>query len=180
MPDIVEPLSRAVSGWADRPYALFGHSMGAHLGFELNWALEPRARPVHFFLSGMSAPHLDRSETQLHSLDDDALIDALRALGGTPDEVLAHRELMELTLPVIRADFEVIETHLHRERPPLDLPASLLGGADDPSAPPSEIKAWARYFTPAPSVEIHPGDHFYLEAALDRVIARVVQTLEAR
>jgi surfactin synthase thioesterase subunit len=157
---------------ADRPFALFGHSMGALLAYELAYELVARGRPpVHLLVSGHPAPQLVRQAPgeAVHTLPRPALVRHLRAFQGTADEVLNHPEMLELLLPVIRADYRLCETHRFADRPPLPLPVTALGGAHDPGVRPEEVRAWREGTSDRFAYEILPGGHFYLHARLEDV-----------
>ncbi len=167
----------------DRPFALFGHSMGALLVFELARWLRRQGMPapVQVFASGRQAPHIPEHKG-LHTLPDAELLARLREFNGTPEEVLAHPELMQMLLPVLRADFEVNESYLCREEPPLSSPLTALGGLADPEVPRDELEAWRRHTSAGFDLRMFPGDHFFLlnhPPDLMRVLATETERLAA-
>jgi len=156
-----------------RPFALFGHSMGALLSYELAHELVRRGRPpAHLFVSGYSAPHFPRRPGRpvAHELPDTELVAHITALQGTNGVVLEHRELMELLLPVIRADYKVCETYQYRERSPLPVPITALGGDSDPEVPENGLRAWGHLTSEELVVKVFPGGHFYLYSRFDEVM----------
>ncbi len=165
----------------DRPFAIFGHSMGALIAFELARTLRGGGMqsPAHLFVSGHRAPQLPDRRPSIHALPDAEFWPALRSLGGTPDEVFAHQELMALVEPTLRADFQLCETHAWREEPPLDIPLSVFGGLDDPNVERSELEAWRDVTRGAVHVEMLPGDHHYLHQAQQRLVAAVALSFPA-
>jgi medium-chain acyl-[acyl-carrier-protein] hydrolase len=178
--DALEPLVRAlteaVTPWLDRPYAVFGHSAGALIGFELSRALRSAGlpEPVRLFVSGRTAPHHPCDEPATWDLPDAALIETLRELGGAREEVLAHPELMELLLPIVRADLAVAERYVFRGGDPLDSPITALAGRDDPRAPPAALEGWAEHTRGRFQLEVFPGGHFFVQtipAAVCRLVA---------
>lgn len=110
---LVEAAARALLLYLDRPFAFFGHSMGATISFELARHLrqEKNVKPVHLFVSGRRAPQLPERHASTYDLPGAEFLEELRRLKGTPKEVLEHPELMELMLPLLRADFELIQTY---------------------------------------------------------------------
>lgn len=130
---LVQASASGLEPYLDLPFAFFGHSMGALLAFELVRELRRRGGrdPFCLLVSGHSAPQLPLSGPPLHKLPEPALIDELRRYGGTPETVLAHREFMELFIPVIRADFAINETYIHIPEPPLDCVIHAFGGETD-------------------------------------------------
>lgn len=161
-------------------FAFFGHSMGAILAFELARELRRRGKPspTHLFASACPAPHIP-DEDWTHELPDAELVERLRELGGMSEEVLAHRELMEMILPVFRADAAVTETYRHAEEPPLDVPITAFGGLADAKATPADMEAWRRHTQSTFVRALVPGGHFYLQdpAARAPVLTVVARTL---
>lgn len=177
----VHPLAEACAAgllpWLDKPFALFGHSLGALVAFELARFLRRRhgLEPFHLIASGCGAPQLPERETNMHHLPDAEFIEALRRLQGTPEAVLADPELRELVLPILRADFTICETYQYREEGPLACPISAYGGLRDAYVGRDRIEAWRKQTTGAFSARLFPGDHFFLNgdrALLLRVLSQ--------
>lgn len=163
----IQPLISAVANGLARvleqPFMLFGHSMGALVAFELARFVAQRGRcPLLLCVSAMAAPQCTFVGRLIHALPDDEFIAALRDLGGTPPEVLRHRELMELLLPTLRADFRLLETYEYVGMPPLRCPILALGGDADPTVPLNELSAWREQTASWFRQLVFPGNHFYL------------------
>lgn len=179
VPQIADGLTAPL---AEGPFAFLGHSMGSILAFELARELRRRALagPAHLFASACPAPHIP-DDDGTHTLPDDALIDRLRELGGMSEEVLAHRELMEMILPLFRADAAVTETYTHAEEEPLVTPITAFGGLSDEKATRADMDAWRKHTRGAFALAMVPGGHFYVQdtAARAPVLAAVARTLSA-
>jgi medium-chain acyl-[acyl-carrier-protein] hydrolase len=158
----------------DRPYALFGHSMGGLIAFELARALvTPRPAPAHLFVSSFRAPHLPRRGPLKHLLSHEALVDEMRRMGGTPAELLDNPEALALLLPVLRADLTIVETYEFADGPPLSCSVTAFGGMSDDDVSAAELEPWGGYTRERFRLDILPGDHFYLYHATEHLLDTV-------
>lgn len=176
---LVEQLADAVAPFADKPYVIFGHSMGAIVGFELARTLVLRQKPApsHLFVSGANAPHVPRNVESLHDLPDDQLVCTLsERYGGIPREVLEHRELRELILPALRADLTAIETYQYREGPRLRCPISACCGIHDAFLTVPNVDLWCEMTEGPFESRYFAGDHFYLNDHRGELIAAIRAT----
>jgi medium-chain acyl-[acyl-carrier-protein] hydrolase len=172
---VVEAIGREIVPLLDRPYALFGHSMGAIISFELArlFRRDGLPAPTHLFASGHKAPQIAKTEPFTYNLPEAEFIAELQRLNGTPKEVLDHPELMEIMIPLLRADFESIQTYLYKDEPPLDCPITALGGLHDQGIGRETLEPWREQTTAAFNLRMFPGDHFFLhseQSSLLRVI----------
>ncbi|MGW1277837.1 thioesterase II family protein [Streptomyces tsukubensis] len=170
-------IAEALGGEGNRPLAVFGHSMGATVGFELSRILESNGNPpVALFASGRRAPGRVRHEV-VHQLDDTALLTELRALGGTNGAVLANDEMLRLFLPAIRGDYQAIETYRCTPGASVSCPVTALVGDCDPRVSPDEARDWGRHTSGRFSLRLFRGGHFYLDDHLSSVADLVRSTL---
>ncbi|MFE0043492.1 thioesterase II family protein [Streptomyces albireticuli] len=172
---LVGALADAVADGLDRPFALFGHSMGGLLAFELTRTLRERGLPLpaHLFVSAMAAPGTSRRRPDMHNATDAEFHRELRFLNGTPRELLENDELMALMLPTLRADFSVLETYEHRPEPPLPVPVGVFAGTADPSVPLATLQGWRDQTTAGSRLTLFPGDHFFLHSAMTDVMTAI-------
>lgn len=175
LPALVDALRSSL----DRGFVLFGHSMGALIAFELARELRRQGLPGprHLYVSGHHAPQLRRQRQPLHALPQAEFIEELRRLQGTPEEILAHPELMELLSPRLRADFAICETYQYREEPPLACALSAYAGdADELDG--SSLDAWAAQTRGQFATKRFRGGHFYLHGEQRALLAALHADLE--
>jgi medium-chain acyl-[acyl-carrier-protein] hydrolase len=149
------------------PFAFFGHSMGALVSFELARHLRRTggAGPSHLFVSGSRAPQVPDTGPVIYDLPEAELVEELRRIRGTPAEVLEHAELLQLILPLLRADFSVTQTYRYEDEPPLDCPITVFGGLQDEEVARGSLDAWREQTTAAFSLRMLPGDHFFIHTS---------------
>lgn len=178
---LVNALAQAIDPWLDLPYALFGHSNGALIGFELARLLRARGRPGprHLFASGRRAPELPAETAPIHALPEAEFLAELEKLGGLPAPLLEHRELLELLVPTLRADVAIHETYDFRDEAPLECPITAYGGAADPKVSHAQLEAWGRHTAGPFVMRIFPGGHFYLQEDRPPVLRTLSSDLQA-
>ena len=178
---LVEAFLPAMGEHLDRPFAFFGHSMGGAIAFELSrrlrglYGVEPR----HLFISGRRAPHLPGTLGPIYNLPEPEFKQALNRLNGTPAEVLEHEEMMELLLPLLRADISVSQTYSCEERPSLTCPVTVYGGLRDTSDDPAGLGAWREHTVRAFDLRIFDGDHFFINTAQSELLGALEGALLA-
>jgi len=177
--ELVDAAAGALAPYMDRPFALFGHSMGAMISFELARYLrrtgrkEPHALvPVRLScpsLRGHARRNLRPARSGLHR--------RTSAPQGTPAEVLDHPELLQLILPLLRADFGITQTYMHRPETPLSCPLTIFGGLEDDDATRENLNPWRAHTTAGFSLHMLPGDHFFLNMSQNLLLGIVGREL---
>lgn len=176
--DLAEQLTPVLAPWLDLPLALFGHSMGATLAFEIARRMERdcSASPVHLFASGRRAPSRHRDE-RIHLAEDRALLAELRSLSGTDALVLGDEEVLRMVLPAIRGDYRAAETYRYQPGPRLRCPITALAGNADPKVTADEARAWREHTDGGFDYHTFDGGHFYLTGHQEEVLRLVTARL---
>ncbi|WPS88766.1 alpha/beta fold hydrolase [Brevibacillus halotolerans] len=161
------------------PYALFGHSMGALLVFEVLHALKEQnaPMPITTFFSGKNPPHIAPT-TNRHKLEGKAFWEEVRSMGGTPAELMTSTELMDIFTPILKRDFKLVETYapnLNREL--ITTPVTVLYGTKDDTVSVDKMTEWSRHTSEAISFATFDGGHFFIQEHEQAVINLVNQTL---
>lgn len=164
MEQLVAGLVEAVRPRLDVPYAIFGHSLGATIGFELIRALrrEGAPLPVGLFVSSRVAPQIPHTARPIHHLPQAVFLSALEERYGIVDRTLSDPEMAALLYPSLQADIEILETYTYSPEEPLPLPMTSHGALGDPSVARSALEAWREQTSGPFSIHMFPGDHFYL------------------
>ncbi|MEU6121364.1 alpha/beta fold hydrolase [Streptomyces sp. NPDC047123] len=184
--EVVDAVLAALPGW-DRgePTALFGHSMGAVLAYETARRMSAAGRPpVALFVSGRQAPSLPWRPAALvrpvHEMNDRELVEEMRRLSGTADELLSSPELLPIILPPVRADYRLLDGHVHRSGPPLDCPVVVLTGDADPRVTVENARLWEQETRGDFSCHVLTGGHFFLDGHLPYVAEVIASALRDR
>ncbi|MEH0638068.1 alpha/beta fold hydrolase [Streptomyces bottropensis] len=179
IPELADRLLPLVLQEADRPLALFGHSMGASLAFELAGLLEQRAGvvPAMLFASGRRAPSRFRPEDDVHRRGDEALLAEIRRLAGTDTRILGDDEVLRMILPALRNDYRAAELYRPTRFHQVTCPVTALVGTTDPKAPLEDVRAWREHTSGPFTLRTYPGGHFYLVDQAPQVLALLTETL---
>ena len=175
---LVPLLREGLEPYLDRPFAFFGHSIGALVSFELARELR-RTRypePCHLFVSGCPAPQLPHPE-RMWDLPEEEFLERLCQFNGTPPEVLNHPELMDMILPTIRADFALRDRYVYREEPPLNCSITAFGGMSDQHVSGADLRAWRQHTRERFQLWLFQGDHFFLRSAQETLLETVFSRL---
>lgn len=164
---LVEQLTNVVAEGVRRPYLLLGYSVGALVGFETARELARRGLPGPraLFVAAARAPHLRSTRPPLHELSRAELIEGLHRLAGHHNHLLDNEELVDVMLPVLRADLGLDETYSREPGRPLDCPIAAFGGSEDWTVPRASLDAWREHTTGDFSATTLPGGHFFLDSS---------------
>jgi medium-chain acyl-[acyl-carrier-protein] hydrolase len=162
---IVENLAPELSLYMDRPYILYGYSLGALIAFELARELRKRKirAPLALYALALRAPHLPQHYAPMRQLPDDLfLAEVARRYGGLPAIIQQDVELMKLVIPVLRADITALETYVYEEQDPLDCSIYASGGNLDSTVKEKDLEAWRLHTSSGFELKMFDGDHFFI------------------
>lgn len=176
---VVEGAAKELKAWIDLPFAFFGYSMGALISFELahHFRENYQVEPVHLFVAGRPGPQIPDPNEPTYALPEPEFIDELRRLNGTPLDVIANKELMNLMIPLLRADFELCQNYHYSPKTPLHCSITAFGGLGDKSVSRASLEAWQVHTTAGFAVRMLPGDHFFVHTQEKTVLEKVSQEL---
>ena len=175
---LVQTLADVIYPYLDRPFAFFGHSMGALVSFELARQLRRTydKHPVRLCLAAYRAPQLPNPNIKIYHLPSEVFKVGLRA-DGIPEKILQNEELMQAMLPTLRADFELCDTYRFTEEPPLEYPFSIFGGLEDIRVGVADLEAWRVHSSVTSNLSMLPGSHFFLHSAQELLLSSIAQVL---
>ncbi len=176
---LVNALAEGLLPYMDRPFAFFGHSLGGLVSFELIHELLRRQcpTPVHLLVSATRAPHIPPDGPAIHDLPTPAFIEQLRDFKGTPEAILNNPAMMDILLPVLRADFAISETRAHSEKTPIACPIAVFSGLQDTIVSEDALLAWQPYTHSAFTKHSIAGGHFFINHARSELLDKVRQVL---
>lgn len=181
MEAMADAVTAALEPVLDRPFALFGHSMGATVGYEVVLRLEAQqAPPIRLFASGQGAPRAHRApDPQLHLVDDAAMLAGVGALGGMYETLLADPDLAEFILPSLRGDLRLMETYVPAPAQQVSVPVTACTGDADPGVSVAEAAEWERMTTAEFELRTYAGGHFFLMEQQEEVLGAILSGLSA-
>ena len=175
---VLEGILRDIRPYLNMPFAFYGHSLGSMVSFELCRLLQVEGyRARCLIVSGRNAPHLPRSKPPIHGQPDEEFRKSLREFNGTPQVILDNEELMELMLPMIRADFTLAETYELRPGPKVVCPLISLGGEKDSHVNDEGVKAWGEHGVGGFDWKMLPGDHFFIDHSKELLLRYISEYL---
>ena len=161
---VVQSLAQALPPFLERPYVFWGHSMGALLSYEVAQRLQQLGLPLpqRLIVSGMNAPHVPYADPHIHHLPEAEFVSALEELNGTSPAILQNAELRSLVLPMLRADFQMVESYAYQEAAPLTCPITILDAVEDEKTDEAGLQEWQKQSTELLELFTFSGNHFFL------------------
>lgn len=181
MDSIVDSLGEQIVDYLDKPYTFFGHSLGGLMAYALTHWLQKKFLPLPdcLYVSGKRPPHIAK-EKMISHLPDAIFLEEATKYNGVPSDILQNQEFLDVWLPILRADFQVLETYISPQDYSLSCDLVGLGGLDDIMVPPSSVKMWSPYTSGAFSSFFYPGNHFYINTEYAQIIKLILQKIRSK
>ena len=178
---LVNAAAEALLPYLHKPFAIFGYSMGALIGFELTRILRSKYNitPLHLFVAARRAPQIPDPKPPIYDLPDAELIQEIIRLNGTPNAVIENQELMRLFIPILRADFRVLDTYNYTNQSPLTCPITVFGGLQDKEISYDYLTAWQEQTTASFAIRMLDGDHFFIHSSPSLLFKTIAEKLES-
>lgn len=179
LPSLIKLIARDMIPHLNKPFAFFGHSMGALIAFELLRVIEKDAGliPEILFVSGCSAPQRYGRESPVHTLPNSEFIEKVKEMNGTPPELFENRELMQIYVPILKADFAMCENYSYIASSPLSCPIVAFGGSDDIEVSESQLNMWGEQTADRFDKHIVSGDHFFIDKEMPFILGIIQKEL---
>jgi len=177
--EMAEDMFYQMKDYLSEPYAIYGHSMGAILGYVISQKIVHKEMipPVHLFVNGRQGPSVENKREVLHLLPKEEFIEKVLAYGGIPEMVAQEKDLMNLFVPIMRADFQAVETYTYKPAQPLNIPITVMIGLDE-GITYEEALRWQEVTTRNISIKQFPGGHFFIFDHLPEIGRIISQALE--
>ena len=181
MSELIDDLYRHIQHQInDEPYAIYGHSLGGLIAYELSVRLmeEKHNLPIRLFLSGCNPPHINYGDQHLHMLPDDLFLEEIIKLGGTAEQLKENSELVRIFVPIIKADYKIYELYAGKgDHVCLPIDFSVFSGMNDTLATAKNAEEWGLYTSKSFQLILMQGDHFFIHHQLDEVISTIEYAL---
>lgn len=157
-----------------QPFILYGHSMGAYFTPAIVDILSRGGKPpVGVVVSGTASPVVPEG-MERHKMSQADLAAELRIMGGVPEEYFHSPELIEFFEPIVRADFQVVETPVPAEKiPVMGVPVHVMMGTEEYFT--ERIGEWKNFTKAECTTELMPGGHFFIHDHAPELAQRIKQ-----
>ncbi|WP_432407294.1 thioesterase II family protein [Wukongibacter sp. M2B1] len=171
MEDAVDDVYETIKKSIDKPYGLFGHSMGGMITYELAHKISNSSlpNPEHIFVSGIRPPHLWKDRKIIYMLPDKEFKEEIIDMGGTPKEIFENKELLDLFLPIIKKDFKIVDKHIYDEKNPLNIEMTVFYG-DEEEINDNEANQWGIHTNKKCRIFKINGNHFFINDETEKVV----------
>jgi medium-chain acyl-[acyl-carrier-protein] hydrolase len=174
--DLADEISTRLTDFSDKPLAFYGHSFGGLVAFELARRLRQlgRTSPQHLFVGASRPPHLESPFSPIHTLPENEFVEALQArYGGIPAAIYNDREILNVFVAAMRADFTAYELYFMEHEAPLHLPITAFAGAEDQAVTAASMQEWAMHTNAEFELKVLPGAHFFPNSSIATLIQMI-------
>jgi medium-chain acyl-[acyl-carrier-protein] hydrolase len=179
MEELVKTVAQALEPYLDQPFAFYGHSLGGLISFELARYLRRQQgpAPIQLFVSGCEAPQVPATDEPIGQLPDAEFLQALRRFNGTSEAIFQNTDLIQVLLPLLRADFRIYETYTYASEEPFSFPIAAYGGLNDFRARREGIEAWKVQTRQKFFFRMYVGNHFFIHTKRNILLQGITQDL---
>lgn len=172
--DLFSILAKELDKLDDFEYAFFGHSMGTVIIYELMKKIKQYnyKEPIHIFMSGRVPPSFQEKKI-IHNLSYDEFKREISNLGGVPDDIINNNDVFDIFLPILRADYKIIETYKFSKSPKWNFDISVLNGRNDPEVEDYYISKWDMYTNKKCNFYLFDGGHFFINENTAEVVEKI-------
>lgn len=176
----VNEISAVLESYFDKPFAFFGHSMGALLSYETTRTLARNKKnlPEHLFISGRFSPDTIRNKSSVHNLPEDLFLAEIQKYGGLPEKILEDAEMRSFFFPTLRADMEMCEKYIYERTSALTIPITVYNGLTDEGVNPSEKNGWEDMTEMSCEIKYFAGGHFFFKDSPNEFFGQLRKDLE--
>ncbi|NEQ11710.1 MAG: thioesterase, partial [Moorea sp. SIO4E2] len=179
---LIQVLGEILSPYLDRPFAFFGHSMGALIAFELAHILEQEynLKPLHLFLSAALPPSDTSLSKEFESFSQEQKLNYLMNISEIPKDIYDDPPLLQELMNVFKADLELLQSYSYVEKPPLSCPISSFGGINDSLTSEKQLSEWSKYTYSPFKLQMFPGQHMFLKDSKKLLLDTIYQMLSIK
>ncbi|WP_367387264.1 thioesterase domain-containing protein [Bacillus vallismortis] len=164
----------------ENEYAIFGHSMGSLLAYELYYKIKKMGfhQPKHIFFSGYRSPEMKKKEI-IYNLPNKQFKEKIIELGGIPEELVNNDDLFDVFIPVLKSDIKIVETYKYKEREDkISCGISVLNGLND-NITLENLMSWKKHTDKSFQLHHFEGNHFFINHNAENIVSLINQTLAA-
>ena len=183
--NVYEPAARYIAAKLepilDRPYALFGHCLGAVLAYEATRILKQHGapEPVHLFTAGARGPHYGIPIADVDNMDDQKFIEHYNNVYGASLDLLKDPQMRSLILPIVRADGHMTQIYRYQPGERMGYNISAVTGECDPDVNLEQMQGWQQHTTGTVTTRLYPGNHFFFLQCASQMLADFSRQLGA-
>lgn len=180
LPELIDAILPDMEVFLDKPFVFFGHSFGAIIAYEVakRFQQENKPLPEHLWLSSRRAPQLPLNQASTYQLDDEAFIEAMqRQYNAIPPQILNEKELLNLLLPILKADIRINEMYVGELNPVLNIPLTIMHGLQDNSISREQLQQWSAVTSASSEILVFAGGHFFIDAERKSLTRKIVEKI---